>query len=66
MGRLRIMGREGDVQIDWRRDDPDSLFYCTTRVCGGYPARRQCRKSTQLNAGSVARETRPGPLLILA
>ena len=25
MGRLRIMGREGDTQIEWRHDDLDSL-----------------------------------------
>jgi len=26
MGRLRIMGRDGDQQIEWNEDDPDSLF----------------------------------------
>ena len=25
MGRLRIMGREGDRQIEWSHDDPASL-----------------------------------------
>jgi len=32
MGRLRIMGREGDIQIDWHRDDPDSLRYAQREV----------------------------------
>ena len=26
MGRLRILGRDGDRQIEWSRDDPDSLL----------------------------------------
>jgi hypothetical protein len=26
MGRLRIMGREGDRQIEWSHDDPASLL----------------------------------------
>lgn len=26
MGRLRILGRDGDLQIEWSRDDPDSLL----------------------------------------
>jgi hypothetical protein len=29
MGRLRIMGREGDRQIEWSQDDPDSLLMAT-------------------------------------
>lgn len=26
MGRLRIMGSEGDRQIEWREDDPQTLL----------------------------------------
>jgi hypothetical protein len=32
MGRLRIMGREGDLQMDWRRDDADSLLDAAREV----------------------------------
>ena len=32
MGRLRIMGREGDLQLEWRRDDVDSLLEAAHEV----------------------------------
>jgi hypothetical protein len=32
MGRLRIMGAEGDRQIEWRRDDPESLLRAEREV----------------------------------
>jgi hypothetical protein len=32
MGRLRIMGREGDRQIAWSQDDPESLRIAASEV----------------------------------
>ena len=32
MGRVRIMGREGDRQIAWSRDDPESLRIAANEV----------------------------------
>jgi hypothetical protein len=32
MGRLRIMGRDGDQQIEWYQDDPDSLLRASLEV----------------------------------
>ena len=32
MGRLRIMGRDGDQQIEWYQKDPDSLLRASLEV----------------------------------
>jgi hypothetical protein len=32
MGRLRIMGSEGDRQIEWCQDDPESLLTAEREV----------------------------------
>jgi hypothetical protein len=32
MGRLRIMGREGDLQLEWSRDDAGSLLEAAQEV----------------------------------
>ena len=32
MGRLRIMGAEGDRQIEWRQDDPQTLLRAEREV----------------------------------
>ena len=32
MGRLRIMGRDGDQQLEWHENDPDSLLRASHEV----------------------------------
>jgi hypothetical protein len=54
MGRLRIMGAEGDRQIEWRRDDPESLLRTEREVRRWLesPGRLAFRfERPQLNAG---------------